>query len=406
MGSTLVAALFLPGGRLVVANVGDSRLYRVREGRLEQMTLDHTWVAEKLRAREITPEEAANHERRNIITRAMGSGVQVQADFAEHDVRQGDVYLLCSDGLSNMARPDELSRVLTSQGVRPAVDTLIKLANDRGAPDNVTAIAAAFGSPALDPETAVAGRGRRRSPLLLVGLAAAIVVAAFLATLALLPVIFPSATPTPAVASPTVEEGVTPDLTPGAGVAPPAAGPTEGSASQPTPAPHMTQALRPTVTPTPAAPKAVAATPVPTAAPAPASLPGPQLTAPDEGWSAPLDKVEMLWEAVPGAGSYMVELSAFIEGNQRVKKSTSLEPRLVLVYDAEPDFFKIPGTVYTWKVAALDTAGRVGNWSGERTFRFSRRDEAKPTPETPKPSTPEPHQTLAPPTVPPTTKTP
>ena len=162
MGATLVAAVFLPG-RVLMASVGDSRIYRLRNGRIEQLTADHTWVHEKLRSRQITPEEATTHPYRSVITRAMGAELNVQPDLHEEPSQLGDVYLLCTDGLSNVVTEDDLRQVLASEGPQPAVAGLINLANSRGGPDNITAAVVSYG--AAEGVTILAGL-TRRSPLM------------------------------------------------------------------------------------------------------------------------------------------------------------------------------------------------------------------------------------------------
>ena len=144
MGATLVAAVFLPG-RVLMASVSDSRMYRLRNGRIEQLT-NHTWVHEKLRSRQITPEEATAHPYRSVITRAMGAELNVQPDLREEPSQLGDVYLLCTDGLSNVVTGDDLRQVLASEGPQPAVAGLINLANSRGGPDNITAAVVSYGA--------------------------------------------------------------------------------------------------------------------------------------------------------------------------------------------------------------------------------------------------------------------
>ncbi len=182
MGSTLVAALFLPDGRLLVAHVGDSRLYRLRNGELQQITMDHTWVNEQLRAGEISPDEAAHHRYRNVITRAMGASLAVQPEIEPFEPQPGDLYLLCSDGLSNMVTPEEIKKSLAAGVGKPAIEQLIGLANERGGPDNITVILASYG--AAEADTVVVEGGSR--PPLIWGAVAAIGVAVVLAAVLLL----------------------------------------------------------------------------------------------------------------------------------------------------------------------------------------------------------------------------
>ena len=140
MSSTVTAAL-LRGSELTVANVGDSRTCLIRKGHERQVTTDHTWVEEQVRAGLITHEEAAKHPHRNIITRALGGSLDLQVDIFKERVMPGDSVLLCSDGLSNMVSGDEIGQIV-DQGKKAekVAHELVELAKQRGAPDNVTAV--------------------------------------------------------------------------------------------------------------------------------------------------------------------------------------------------------------------------------------------------------------------------
>jgi len=140
MGSTVVAVLFLPC-EAMVAHVGDSRFYRLREGRLEALTVDHSLVQELVSGGFLTPEEARASGHRNVITRALGSASDVAVEVRRFDTRPGDRLLLCSDGLSDMVDEDTIAALL-SRGAPPdaiALD-LVALANDNGGKDNISAI--------------------------------------------------------------------------------------------------------------------------------------------------------------------------------------------------------------------------------------------------------------------------
>jgi serine/threonine protein phosphatase PrpC len=140
MGTT-VTAVVLREDELTVANVGDSRTYLIRGGHARQLTADHTWVEEQARAGLITREQADRHPQRNIITRSLGGMPDLQIDIFEEQVHSGDSLLLCSDGLSNMVSDQEIGALL-GQGrqARATANELIRLAKQRGAPDNVTAV--------------------------------------------------------------------------------------------------------------------------------------------------------------------------------------------------------------------------------------------------------------------------
>ncbi|MBI5877328.1 MAG: Stp1/IreP family PP2C-type Ser/Thr phosphatase [Chloroflexi bacterium] len=141
MGSTIVAAVLL-GNRLLVANVGDSRAYVVHGGRSRQITHDHSWVAEQLRAGVLTAVEARAHPLRNQITRSLGRQPAVEVDTFTVDLTPGDVVLLCSDGLHGQVRDAELAREAAARPPHEAVTRLIQLANQRGGPDNISAVVA------------------------------------------------------------------------------------------------------------------------------------------------------------------------------------------------------------------------------------------------------------------------
>ena len=142
MGTTVVAAV-VHDSWLTIANVGDSRAYRVRSGQAEQITRDHSWVAEQVIAGTLTREEAQNHIYKNVVTRCLGHRPTVQIDVFEQPLQVGDIVLLCSDGLSNQVSDLELAATLTqpAANMAGAVNELIRLANERGGPDNITAIA-------------------------------------------------------------------------------------------------------------------------------------------------------------------------------------------------------------------------------------------------------------------------
>lgn len=141
MGTTVVLAI-LYGRRAYVAHVGDSRLYRFQDGRLEQLTKDHSRVQDLVDRGMITQEEARVHPEKNMITRAVGIGPDVNVDFLTVPFGVGDRLLLCSDGLSNVCADEEIADVLNAQQAEQAVETLIKLANMGGGNDNITVVIA------------------------------------------------------------------------------------------------------------------------------------------------------------------------------------------------------------------------------------------------------------------------
>jgi serine/threonine protein phosphatase PrpC len=143
MGTTVtgLAALETAGGdHLMVFNVGDSRVYRLAEGRLEQLTVDHSEVQELVLAGEITREQARTHPRRNVITRALGSDPGLLADHWLLPAVSGDRYLACSDGLSSELPDEEIQALLTAVSPQQAAEALVAAANAAGGRDNVTAL--------------------------------------------------------------------------------------------------------------------------------------------------------------------------------------------------------------------------------------------------------------------------
>jgi len=142
MGTTLVGMLLDPeNAGVAIAHVGDSRAYRLREGKFVKVTLDHSWVEEQLQRGIITPEEAKNHRWKNVITRALGNKLEVDVEVQSVDVRPNDVYMLCSDGLSGMVEHDELERiVLTYPDLEECAQQLIRAANEAGGHDNISLI--------------------------------------------------------------------------------------------------------------------------------------------------------------------------------------------------------------------------------------------------------------------------
>jgi serine/threonine protein phosphatase PrpC len=138
MGTT-ISALFAVGDFGITAQVGDSRVYRVRASQAEQLTEDHTLVNWQLKQGLITEDEARYSAKRNVITRAVGNRDYVQVDTNIVNVRPGDAFLLCSDGLHGYLQPEEIV-ALVSVGGRPAVQQLIDTANGRGGKDNITAV--------------------------------------------------------------------------------------------------------------------------------------------------------------------------------------------------------------------------------------------------------------------------
>jgi len=141
MGTTMTVAL-VEDGAVAIGHVGDSRAYRLRSGGLEQLTEDHSLVGELMRSGNLSPEEARVHPQRNVVTRALGSDPDVDVDTFSVDARPGDVFLLCSDGLSSMVGDDEIQKTLERyrSDLDAAVKTLIRQALKAGGEDNITVV--------------------------------------------------------------------------------------------------------------------------------------------------------------------------------------------------------------------------------------------------------------------------
>lgn len=142
MGTTVVCAL-LHNRKLSIAHVGDSRLYLIRAGGIEQLTDDHSVVAEQVKRELISREEADKSEIKNILTRAVGNEAEVEVDLNELNLRGDDILVLCTDGLTNMVRDEEILSVALA-GRDPAVASrrLVELANQEGGRDNITVVVA------------------------------------------------------------------------------------------------------------------------------------------------------------------------------------------------------------------------------------------------------------------------
>ena len=145
MGTTIVSVFFASDGEVVVGHVGDSRVYFWRDGVLKQVTEDHSLLNDYLKAKKLTPEEIEAFPHKNVIVRALGMKDNVQVDVNRVEPKQGDIFLLCSDGLSGMVTDPQIQGVLNStKDLDRACGQLIDLANANGGNDNVTCILARF----------------------------------------------------------------------------------------------------------------------------------------------------------------------------------------------------------------------------------------------------------------------
>jgi len=140
MGTTVVG-LLLDGDSAAIAHVGDSRAYRLRDGKFQLLTQDHTWVNEQVVAGFLSEDQARSHPLKNVVTRALGGDTDVEIDVQEWPVEPGDLFLLCSDGLTTMLTDDEiLARVRNNGSLEEMCGRLVRDANSRGGYDNVSVV--------------------------------------------------------------------------------------------------------------------------------------------------------------------------------------------------------------------------------------------------------------------------
>jgi serine/threonine protein phosphatase PrpC len=139
MGTTCVAAV-LRGNMAYIANVGDSRAYLLHGNQVEQVSHDHSWVAEQVRAGLLTEDQARTHAQRNVITRCLGTQAEVDVDIFHEALKEGDSLVLCTDGLSGLVSDEELKHIVAQFVPQESVYHLVELANENGGPDNITTI--------------------------------------------------------------------------------------------------------------------------------------------------------------------------------------------------------------------------------------------------------------------------
>ncbi len=142
MGTTVVAAVHPPSSRtLIICHVGDSRAYRMRNGDFALLTDDHSWVREQVAAGFLTEEAARSHPLKNVVTQALGGSAEPRVDILETELMDGDLYLLCSDGLNSMLADHEIAERLGEAGSLEEMATrLIDGANERGGTDNISVV--------------------------------------------------------------------------------------------------------------------------------------------------------------------------------------------------------------------------------------------------------------------------
>src|SRR5213593_1603582 len=166
MGTTTTAVGIL-NDHVYLTQVGDSRAYLIRDGQAVQLTRDQSLMQRLVEAGELTEEEAARSERRNIILQALGPDPKVKVDLTYQEVRKGDVLVLCSDGLSGQVKKEEIAEIVTRErDLQAACDRLIALANERGGPDNITVVIARFDGDGLRSAAAGEEVGHQVYPLI------------------------------------------------------------------------------------------------------------------------------------------------------------------------------------------------------------------------------------------------
>lgn len=142
MGTTIVALCAVPDGALI-GHVGDSRVYRYRDGRLQMLTEDHSLLNDYIKMKQMSEEEIANFPHKNVIVRALGMKDNVKVDIIPDHPQPGDIYVLCTDGLSGPVKDEEIAQVLSKSGdLKEATQELVQRANDAGGPDNITVVLA------------------------------------------------------------------------------------------------------------------------------------------------------------------------------------------------------------------------------------------------------------------------
>ena len=166
MGTTTTAVGVL-GDHVYLSQVGDSRAYLIRDGAAVQLTKDQSLMQRLVEAGELTEEEVAQSERRNIILQALGPDAKVKVDLTHQELRRGDVLVLCSDGLSGQVKKEEIAEIAgNAPDLQAACERLIALANERGGPDNITVIVARFDGDGLAPPDAREEVGHQSYPLI------------------------------------------------------------------------------------------------------------------------------------------------------------------------------------------------------------------------------------------------
>jgi serine/threonine protein phosphatase PrpC len=263
MGTTLVAAVVL-GRKVYVANVGDSRAYLINRTGITQITEDHSWVEEQVRAGLLTPEQARRHPQRNLVTRALGSKPAVEVDLFEGEISAGDTLLLCSDGLTGRVKDQEIATIVRENLPIEAARLLVDQANERGGNDNITVLIVRAQEEQLTMPMAAGEEPARRSKLVPILIGAAAILALLLGGLAAAKIfLFDQSTATPTESTPIPAATMTP---------------VPGELSTEEVAPTGTELQSPVQTGTPTNSQSETSEPTATLAPTPTSTPPPAAT--------------------------------------------------------------------------------------------------------------------------------
>jgi len=422
MATTIVAVVAELDRTLIMANVGDSSGYLVRDGQATVISEEHSWVAEQVAAGILTPQQAKTHKRRHQITRSLGRRPSVEVAMSTHALLPGDIVVLCSDGITDVIEDDEIARAVTSGEPQPVVDELTDLANARGGPDNISVLIIKFpqaaGAVAARPANrrlrlAEIGQGLRpisaKKPFPVAALIGGVVVIAAVVVGAIALSGKPATTPTPqlvaeaSVESPvavvgeshrTIEATQTQEVsTPAPTVA--AASPTAaGNAAVPAVAPSAslmpTESAeadrKPTATlvPSPVATN----TPLPTPTPARYSI-APSLTEPgNEQWMQS-DTAKLKWTFPYGLkANEQYEVRIWKQGQPGViiKRLRTTQSS----YDYKmPDYGKYEWTVVVLRQPSEGSWVEVSDPAAVRAFYWAKAeeppDDGKPEPTKPKP---------------------
>ncbi len=428
MGTTAAVAV-VREREVQIANVGDSRVYLLREGAISQITQDHSWVEEQVRAGVLTPEQAQSHPQRNIITRALGTAAAVDPDLFSGVLQEGDVLLLCSDGLSNLVTNAELLEIAGQAPPEQTARRLVDLANERGGGDNISVIVARAEGPQSAAAAPVAAR--RRLPIALLGVVALVLIAAGVVAGILL-----ARGGQAGARTPTLEASVTPPvgavvtavtatetmlaatkMATAAAVPVTAIAPTTGTV-------EPTATLRPSDTPRPS-PTPRPTTQAPTATRTPrvtltltvpgSNLPAPQLSKPEDGFTAYQAQIqEFSWRWTGALNpTYRFQIFMRKRGNEDWQPMGSAVALGVNGSGSQPLIISTLSVVttggpgdYEWTVAVVNLAGaRLSDYAPLRSLVYRSGGGPPATPIPPPTTVAPPSKTPVPPTdtpVPPT----